>query len=156
MVYPRVCGDLFNDFRDMRMSDVKVDVNTAWIPGQHISRGRRRPGAGARREGTRQAGSVTHGAAIESVSHGPGGEGVKSFPGAPQRRYIRMRPEIDKGRDGGMKMLTLIEVADRLSLGITSVRKLMDEGSLRFAKFGRATRVADKDVDALIMERMIG
>lgn len=46
--------------------------------------------------------------------------------------------------------LTVKDVAQRLQLSPKSVRRLIDEGMLRFHRFGRAIRIAEEDLARLL------
>jgi excisionase family DNA binding protein len=51
-------------------------------------------------------------------------------------------------------LLTVEEVARRLSIGRTTVYELMNGGDLRFIKIGRACRIPASEVTALIARKL--
>jgi len=62
---------------------------------------------------------------------------------------------MDKGtqRDG---YGTVRQVADYLGLSLTNIYKLMNDGKLRYAKFGKARRVSWKSVYELAASSTVG
>lgn len=48
------------------------------------------------------------------------------------------------------KLLTLKQVAERLSLSLPTIRKYIDQGKLPVVQFSRAVRVEEKDLEEFI------
>lgn len=48
------------------------------------------------------------------------------------------------------KLLTLKQVAERLSLSLPTMRKYIDQGKLPVVQFSRAVRVQEKDLEEFI------
>lgn len=52
--------------------------------------------------------------------------------------------------DQGVRLLTVTEVAKRLSVCVRTVRNYISQGALRVRRLGRAVRVEEPEVDRFI------